>query len=324
MDGSCNCSFVDTPFLSGACGSGSIFFMSLVQNLIMSHPDIADPCRRHPDNPDLVADDQFDFIVVGAGVAGPVVASRLSENPEWKVLLLEAGPNEPSVTSVPAFAMSAVGSVLDWKYVTENTTRACLSTGGRCQWPRGKMESGSSGMQGMMYTRPHRSIFDEWNKNNPGWSFDEILPYYKKSEKNLNPEIIDAGHHGIYGPMTIQQFPSKPSLCNDIVEAGKQLGYVNGPSKDLQEVGIDVVVDLPGVGHNLQHHVAASIGFFMDDAEDTITLTSEAVMEFINNRTGNLASTGVTQTTLFMLSKYATGGIPDLQVRTMPKVHFLT
>jgi choline dehydrogenase len=82
--------------------------------------------------------EEYDFVVVGAGIAGSVVASRLSENPDWKVLLIEAGPEEPTATSVPAFAVSAVGSELDWKYQTQPEGMACLATGGICNWPRGK------------------------------------------------------------------------------------------------------------------------------------------------------------------------------------------
>lgn len=78
--------------------------------------------------------------MVGAGVAGSVVASRLGENPDWTVLLFEAGPEEPTATQVPAFAMSAVGSELDWKYQTQPQDTACLATGGVCNWPRGRSQ----------------------------------------------------------------------------------------------------------------------------------------------------------------------------------------
>jgi choline dehydrogenase-like flavoprotein len=86
-----------------------------------------------------------------------------------------------------------------------------------------------------------------------------------------------------------------------------------GPCKDLEAVGIDTIVDLPGVGHNLQNHVAGSIGFYMNESA-TDSLTLESLNEFIGNRTGNMASTGLTQTTLLMTSKYAKDGVPDIQV----------
>lgn len=86
-----------------------------------------------------------------------------------------------------------------------------------------------------------------------------------------------------------------------------------GPREDLEAVGIDVIVDLPGVGRNLQNHVAGSIGFYMNEAS-TNSLTLQSLEEFIQNRTGNMASTGLTQTTLLMTSKYANDGVSDLQV----------
>lgn len=77
-----------------------------------------------------------------------------------------------------------------------------------------------------MYSRGHRSIFDSWAKNgNTGWSYEECLPYFKKSETNLNPQLIEEDFHGTAGPMPIQQFPDRPEFVNDIIKAGKMMGY---------------------------------------------------------------------------------------------------
>lgn len=79
-----------------------------------------------------------------------MIASRLSEKPDWKVLLIEAGPEEPTSTSVPAFAFSAIGTNLDWKLKTAPQKDACLANGGVCKWPRGKMVAGTGAMTGII------------------------------------------------------------------------------------------------------------------------------------------------------------------------------
>ena len=83
-------------------------------------------------------------------------------------------------------------------------------------------------MQGMMYTRPNNAILDGWSKSNPGWSSEECLPYYKKSENNLNPDVVETDYHGFDGPMTVARYPSIPAMCDVVLEAGQQMGYEIG------------------------------------------------------------------------------------------------
>ena len=104
-------------------------------------------------------------------------------------------------------------------------------------------------MQGMMYTRPHPSILDEWNKTNPGWSFEDCLPYYKKSEKNLNPDVVDQDYHGFDGPMTVQRFPTIPAMCHVMLKAGEQMGYEIGDlaGKNQTRIGISQMMVFEGL-----------------------------------------------------------------------------
>ncbi|KAK7874204.1 hypothetical protein R5R35_006249 [Gryllus longicercus] len=407
----CACTFQDTPFLANTCGATFTLFMALVESVLRGRCDVADPCHRLGRNDLHLDGEEFDFVVVGAGVAGPVVASRLSENPNWSVLLLEAGPEEPTATEVPAFAVSAVGTRLDWNYTTVPQENACLSKGGVCDWPRGKMVSGTGSMHGMMYTRGHPSIYNDWAElGNEGWGYDDVLPYFIKSEHNGNPSEVDQGYHGFDGPLSVQQFPYHPKLAEAVVAAGEELGYrrgdlngknqtgVNiaqmmqknglrdgtpraflrplvgraniklatestvtrvlfdaenravgvrfldrfgstktvyarkevilsagtvatpqllllsgvGPTEDLEELGIPVIQDLP-VGKNLRNHVSVSVGFYINDTS-TETLTLQSFNQFLQKRNGPMSGTGLTQTTAFLLSKYATDGVPDLQV----------
>ncbi|XP_046386907.1 glucose dehydrogenase [FAD, quinone]-like [Ischnura elegans] len=238
----CGCNFVDTAgIIPGSCNAGFALFMSLVQTLIMSKCEIADPCRRlGRDGAQFPPLPEYDFVVVGAGVAGSVVAARLSEPRDdggqpWSVLLLEAGPEEPSATQVPAYAVAAIGTDLDWKYTTERQEKACLSSGGICKWPRGKMVAGTGAMNGMMYNRGNRRIYDEWNVD--GWSFDEVLPYFIKAENNKNPEYLDAGYHGFDGPLPVQSFRDHPLLSEDVVRAAVEMGYGNGDVNGANQTG---------------------------------------------------------------------------------------
>lgn len=124
-----------------------MLFMGLLEVFIRSQCDIEDPCGR-PANRAL-PDKEYDFIVVGGGTAGSVVASRLSEVPQWKVLLIEAGGDEPTGTQVPSMFLNFLGSSIDWGYNTEPEEMACLSSPERkCNWPRGKV----------MYKRIHITV----------------------------------------------------------------------------------------------------------------------------------------------------------------------
>ncbi|KAJ8682936.1 hypothetical protein QAD02_018728 [Eretmocerus hayati] len=236
-DSCCNCQFTDTAYLNVACGSFSSF-MTILQSLMMARCDIADPCRRLGTD-SIPKKNRFDFIIVGAGVAGPVIARRLSENYNWQVLLIEAGPEEPSTTALPGLAFNAINSSLDWQYRTEPTKpfpTACLDSGGKCAWPRGKMVSGTGGMYGMMYVRGHPSIFDEWERmGNPGWAYSDVKKFFEYAENPINPIFVK---HKMFdktnteGPMTIDHFSHIPKFSEDLLQAASELGYSTVVNKD--------------------------------------------------------------------------------------------
>ncbi|XP_038217331.1 glucose dehydrogenase [FAD, quinone] [Zerene cesonia] len=214
------------PTLAATCGGGAfMLFMGLLEVFLRSQCDLEDPCgrtqyRRHMDS-------VYDFIVVGGGSAGSVVAARLSEVPEWRVLLLEAGFDEPTGTQVPSMFLNFIGSSIDWGYHTEPEQAACLGEKERkCYWPRGKVLGGTSVMNGMMYIRGSRHDYDEWAAaGNEGWSYEEVLPYFMKSEDNKQVEEMDKGYHGTGGPLTVSQFPYHPPLSQSLLKAGEELGY---------------------------------------------------------------------------------------------------
>lgn len=213
------------PSLANVCsGSQYLTFMTIVDTLVRSQDRISELCERiKPVDPPQY---YYDFIVVGGGSAGAVVASRLSDIPEWKVLLLEAGPDEPPGADVPSMVAMFLGTDIDWQYQTTNEMNACLSTGGSCSWPRGKNLGGTSVHNGMMYKRGHAKDFDNWvAMGNQGWSWREVLPYFLCSENNGEINRVGRKYHSTGGLLNVERFPWKPAIVDDILAAASERGY---------------------------------------------------------------------------------------------------
>ena len=144
--------------------------------------------------------EEFDYIVVGGGSAGCVVASRLSEDSKVSVCLLEAGGagNNWVVKAPIGIAIQVPSKTNNWAF--ETVPQPGLN--GRVGYqPRGKALGGSSAINAMVYIRGHRSDYDGWAAlGNPGWAYDDVLPYFKKSENN---EIVHDAFHGTGGPLNV-------------------------------------------------------------------------------------------------------------------------
>ncbi|XP_060865669.1 glucose dehydrogenase [FAD, quinone]-like isoform X2 [Metopolophium dirhodum] len=173
-------------------------------------------------------DDQYDFVIVGAGSAGCVVANRLSEIKDWKVLLLEAGIEEPEFSSVPGLAPLQLGSKIDWNYTTQPDEHMCRSRpGGMCDWARGKVMGGSSTINYMIYTRGNMDDYNEWERmGNDGWGYEEVLQYFKKSEDNEDPEVYKKNQkfHGKGGYLTVEWFPYVDPTAVALIKAWQEIG----------------------------------------------------------------------------------------------------
>lgn len=156
----------------------------------------------------------FDYIVVGAGSAGAVVAGRLSEDPGVRVLLIEAGgAKKPMSVKVPAAFATQFRTDLDWNYQTEPESHLNSRS---IYHPRAKYLGGCSGMNAMLYIRGSRHDYDGWAKSGaPGWSYDEVLPLFKKSECNSRGE---SEYHGARGPLHVEDLRSPNAFTETLVE----------------------------------------------------------------------------------------------------------
>src|SRR3954471_11379242 len=159
----------------------------------------------------------YDYVIVGAGSAGCVLAARLTEDPDVSVLVLESGP--PDVNEnihVPLGVMSLLRTEVDWNYYSAPEP-FCSSR--RIPLPRGRTLGGSSSINNMIYIRGHRADYDGWGV--PGWAYDDLLPYFKKSEDNVRGEDE---FHGVGGPLRVSDCRSEnvvsPAFVQAAVEAG--------------------------------------------------------------------------------------------------------
>ncbi|XP_056648601.1 glucose dehydrogenase [FAD, quinone]-like [Diorhabda sublineata] len=419
MDCGCSSAYLG-PSLDQTCGAGSVYlFMTLLDTFIRNTCEISEVCERVI--PKIKPDNEYDFVVIGGGSGGATAAGKLAQVPGWKVLLIEAGNDEPPGTQVPSMVVNYHGNKLvDWDYKTEPEQWGCQGyPEKRCSWPRGKVLGGCSVINGMMYTRGIPNDYDSWAAaGNEGWSYKDVLPVFKRFEDNKEiGNLVDAEYHGIGGPLTTSRFNDQPELAYDVLKAAKQIGqkvtkdingkdysgftiaqsntrngarlssaraylrpqrynrnlhvmvnstaskinlrvdgkqkivhsvefiYENrtytvkvknevvlaagalnspqilllsgiGPKADLDRVGIKQIHELPGVGRNLKNHVAFYITYLLKKQKAFVDLDWATALNYIINRKGPMSSTGMSQVTARINSKYAdpSGTNPDLQI----------
>lgn len=248
----------------------------------------------------------YDYIIVGGGSAGCVLANRLTENPQISVCLIETGPPDKSplihIPAMYAFLVNEAGeSEYAYQYDTvpqkefstvtikEGAARVSDNLGGTYQvpqdfqenrkgfQPRGKTLGGSSSINGMLYVRGHKWDYDHWSElGNHGWSYDEILPYFIKSENN---EVLDGRLHGKGGPLNVAGLKHDNPFTRHFVEAGSKIYKKNDDfnGEDQEGVGIYQVTQKNG------RRCSAAVAF-LNEVKDrnNLSILTETTVDKVN------------------------------------------
>jgi choline dehydrogenase len=181
-----------------------------------------------------IVSDTYDYIVIGAGSAGCAVAARLSEDPQARVLLLEAGGRDrnPWIHIPVGYYRTMINPALTWRYETEADDKVAER---RLSWPRGRVLGGCSSVNGLLYVRGQHRDYDHWRQlGNPGWSYEDVLPYFRKAE---DQERGANEFHGSGGPLKVSDIPDRRPICEAFIAAGQELGIpgnsdFNGASQE--------------------------------------------------------------------------------------------
>ncbi|OTF81812.1 glucose dehydrogenase-like protein [Euroglyphus maynei] len=184
--------------------------------------------------------DQYDFLVVGSGTAGAIIAARLTENPDITVLVLEAGQQQTVTTDTPSWARQEVRTEVDWGYeTTSQLPYSGRAFDGHVGLPRGLVVGGSHNLNYLVYSRGNPKDFDSWVEEfgTTGWSYQEVLPYFLRSENNTDPKInaINPAYHSTNGPVPVMT-PKNPDpiisiFKEELMKRGIPEVDQNGPTQ---------------------------------------------------------------------------------------------
>ncbi|XP_032664119.1 glucose dehydrogenase [FAD, quinone]-like [Odontomachus brunneus] len=216
-------------------GSPVPVFLQLIQTLLTAQCSLNNSKNYPPDRSEEIAGSniEFDFVIVGAGSAGSVMAHRLTEIDNWKVLLIEAGEDPSASSDIPALFMNLLKTPEDYAYDVEPEKFACHgTTTGLCKWGKGKALGGSSTINGMIYIEGTDEDYNEWHRmGNKGWSYEDVLPYFRKFQncQEARPGCAQQG------PLDIRYFNYTKTLAHNIFREG--LRELNVPNLDMLNAG---------------------------------------------------------------------------------------
>nr|XP_016923973.1 glucose dehydrogenase [FAD, quinone] [Drosophila suzukii] len=185
----------------------------------------------------------YDFIVIGAGAAGSSLAARLSENPQWRVALIEAGGVENIAHITPVLAGYLQQTSSNWGYKSVPQKLSCHGMiNNECALPRGKVLGGTSSINYMIYNRGNRRDFDGWAAaGNPGWSYEEVLPYFLRSERAQLQGLENSPYHNHSGPLSVEYVRFRSQLVDAFVEASVEAGLPRTDYNGESQFGVSYV-----------------------------------------------------------------------------------
>ena len=240
----------------------------------------------------------YDYIVVGAGSAGSIVASRLSENSSISVLVLETGGPQTVLTDMPSMERRILRSEVDWAYRTTPQRGAGYAYGGRVPIPRGRVVGGSHNLNYVVYSRGNRRDFDSWEEvyGATGWNYSAVLPYFLRSENNSDPNIVNANpeYHSTRGRMQVVTPPTPDGILlkwlNMMLANGVQLGDQNGPS----QMGINLFQQTIFSNGTRATTASAYLEPYVRVRRNLRVITRSFARQILfSNSTGNLTATGI-------------------------------
>ncbi|KAK1137814.1 hypothetical protein K0M31_002308 [Melipona bicolor] len=222
MSASCMAAVSQTP---------ASIFPQLIQVLLASQCMLSQSNNYPADRTEeiLSSNREFDFIIAGGGTAGSVLAHRLTEVEDWNVLLIEAGDDPVANNDVPGLMFSLVGGSQDYGYKVEPQEGICQSSNDKqCRWSKGKVLGGSSVLNAMVHLFGNERDYNKWSElGNEGWSYEEVLPYFRKSLNCPWEHVSKFGsrHCATGGPMNVRSYNYTQSSVQDVVlDAVRELG----------------------------------------------------------------------------------------------------
>ncbi|XP_053670710.1 4-pyridoxate dehydrogenase-like [Anopheles nili] len=206
---------------AGSTGSGSSGFDKFIKLLSRTK------ARNASEDNEMLDSYEYDFVIVGGGTAGMVLASRLSENRQWKVLLLEAGQYGSKLFNIPiGFQLAVLSDAYNWRFLSTPQSNACWGTiGSQCPVDVGRGVGGSTLINGLIFSRGNRDDYDRWAAaGNEGWSYEDVLPYFRRVEKAIG-EPTDGTYRASGGPVRVERSAYRSEHARIYLEAAQEAGY---------------------------------------------------------------------------------------------------